>query len=258
MKQLLLIVAITIAGTSGAHAQPADGGTAAKLPLARRFYEEGVDAIGKARWSNALDRFKASYELAPRVLTLFNLAYAQAQTGRLVEATESYRRFLRETTDGRYPELRPVATSQLELLDKQIAQVTIDVTNLDDGDVVAIDDLELPRAALREAIPMNPGAHVARVQRGARVIATRTLALAAGAPEAVRIELPVKPPDLEVHHSADPPAVTALPPGPVRVDHGPSHAWLRSPWLWSGVAIVVAGTATGAYLMTRPDGVTVH
>jgi hypothetical protein len=259
MKQLLLIVAITIAAAGDAHADSAESTSAAKLPLARRLYEEGVDAAGKARWSIAFDRFKASYEVAPRVLTLFNLAYAQGQTGRLIEAAESYRRFLRETSDGRYPEFRSVATSQLELLDKQVAQLTLDITNLEPGDVIAIDEIEFPHAALHEAIPMNPGPHTARVQRGAKLIATRTLALAAGVAEAVRIELPPRPLDLEFHPPGDAPAITAAPAsGPTRVDHGASYAWLRSPWLWSGVAVVVAGGAAGAYLFTRPDGVVVH
>ena len=82
MKQPALIVALIIAAASGARAQSADATAAAKLPLARRLYEEGADAVSKGRWSNALDRFKASYELAPRVGTLFNLAVAQGQTGR--------------------------------------------------------------------------------------------------------------------------------------------------------------------------------
>lgn len=258
MKPLLLIVAITIAATGGARAEPAESTSVAKLPLARRLYEEGVDAAGKGRWSIAFDRFKASYELAPRVQTLFNLAYAQGQTGRLIEAAENYRRFLRETADGRYPDQLTVATNQLELLAKQIAQVTLDVTNIESGDVIAIDEIEFPHVALHEAIPMNPGPHTVRVQRGAKVIATRTLALAAGAVESVHIELPAKQLDLEIHQPADPPAVTAAVPGPMRIDHGSHHTWLRSPWLWSGVAAVVVGSAAGAYLFTRPDGVVVH
>jgi hypothetical protein len=258
MKQLLLIVAFTIAAAGAARAQTADPTAVAKLPLARRLYEEGVDAVGKGRWSIAFDRFKASYEIAPRPQTLFNLAYAEGQTGRLVEAAENYRRFLRDTADGRFAELRTEASDQLELLDKQVAQLTLDVGNLEPGDVIAIDDVEFPQAALHQAIPINPGPHIARVQRGAKLIATRTLALAAGAAESVRIELPVKPLDLEVHHAADPPGVTAALPRPAPAGHGASHAWLRSPWLWSGVAVAVAGGAASAYLLTRPDGVTVH
>ena len=262
MKQLLLIVVVLVAAPGDVHAQSVNSTPAPKVALARRLYDEGADAVGKGQWSLAYDRFKASYELAPRVLTLYSLAYAQDHTGRLVEATENYRKFLRETDDGRYPEYRTNATNQLNLLGKQIAQLTIEITNLDPSDVVAIDEIEFPQAALHEAIPMNPGSHVARIQRGTAVLATRTVTLTSGATETVRIELPVKPPDLVVHNTPDPPGLTA-PTGPAAppkpVDHGPNRAWLRSPWLWSGVAVVVAGTATGAYLLMRsPDGIQIH
>jgi hypothetical protein len=258
MKQLLWIMTVVLAATGGAHAQPADSEVVAKLPLARRLYEEGVDAAGSKRWSIAFDRFKASYELAPRAQTLFNLARAQGETGRLVEATENYRRFLRETTEGRFPELRADAVEQLELLERQIAQVVLDITNLEAGDVIAIDEIEFPRSVVRVPIPMNPGPHIARVRRGAKVMATRTLALDAGATESIRIELPATALDLEIRPPVDPPAMTAVVRPPVHADRPTSNRWLRSPWLWSGVAVVVAGGAAGAYVFTRPDGVVVR
>jgi hypothetical protein len=257
MKKLLLIVAIAIAATpiahGIAHAQPADPTAAGKVPLARRLYEEGVDAVNKGRWSVAYERFKASYELAPRVLTLFNLGGAQAQTGRLVEATESYRRFLRETTDGRYPDLRSDATTQLDQLEKQIAQLTIEVTNIDAGDVIAIDDSDFPRAAIGEPIPVNPGTHVAKVQRAGAVVANRSITLAPGAAEVVRLELPVKQADLVVRKPPESSVVTSPGSDIQPVDKPKSRSVLRSPWLWSAVAVVVIGGAAGAYYFTRPN-----
>ena len=101
-------------GPASALAQPADPNSAAKLPIARKLYDEGVDAVNKGRWSTAYDKFKASYELVPRPITLFNLAGAQSQTGRLVEAGESYRRFLRDTSDGRFNDLRTDAIGSLD------------------------------------------------------------------------------------------------------------------------------------------------
>src|SRR5262249_54549203 len=156
MKQLLLIAISVFATATVAFAQPADSTSAAKVPVARRLYDEGIEAVGKGRWSVAHDRFKASYDLAPRVLTLFNLAGSQAHAGRLVEPPGGYRRCRREPRDGRYPELRTAATTQLELLEKQIAQLPPDIANIDAKDVIAIDEIEFPHAALHEPIPMNP------------------------------------------------------------------------------------------------------
>jgi hypothetical protein len=254
MKQLMLTVGVLIAVTGGAYAQSADS-PATKIMLARRLYDEGVEAAGKGQWSIAYDRFKTSYDVTPRVLTLYNLACAQAHTGRLVEAIENYRRFLRDTGDGRYPELRTDATSQLELLRTEIAQVTLVVANLERDDVITIDDIELPQTALRESIPLNPGSHVARLHRGALVLVTRKFTLVSGASEEAHIELPglAEPPVPSVPPLSPP----GLPPAPAAP--ASSRSWLRSPWLWSGIAAVVAGTVAGAFLVTRsPEGVVVH
>jgi hypothetical protein len=251
MKQLVLIVATILATTAVARAQPADSGATGKVLVARRLYDEGVDAVNKGRWSLAHDRFKASYELAPRVLTLFNLAGSQAQTGRLVEAAESYRRFLRETTDGRYPELRSDATTQLEALEKQVAQMTVEITNIDGGDLILIDDVEYPHSALREPIPMNPGPHEVKVQRDGTAIANQSITLAPGAADTVPIQLARKPPSLAAPRPALQPPVSGVAFNG-KTDEEPQHkSVLRSPWLWGTVAVVVVGGVTGAYLLTR-------
>lgn len=257
----LAVLVIELADSSAARAQSASS-PAIKLPLARRLHDEGVEASDRGQWSIAHDRFKASYELAPRTQTLFNLASAQSQTGRLVEAMETYRKFLRESNNA---ELKAQASSQLELVERQLAHVTIDVTNLAPGDAILVDDVELPASVLRQPIAMNPGSHVTRIQRGNQVIASHTVALASGATQTVRIDLPVKPVDVQfkppVKPAIEPEEAIEpkpLPPGP-RPDEPPSGgSWLRSPWLWSGVAVVLAGTAAGTYLLTRPDGVVIH
>ena len=248
---LAFVLAIAALAPAAVHADT-DSTSAAKVPVARRLYDEGIEAANKGRWSVAHDRFKASYELAPRVATLFNLAGAQGNTNRLVEASESYRRFLRETSDGRYPELRAEATAQLEAIEKQIAQVTLDVTNIDADDVIAIDDVEFPHAALREPIPMNPGPHTAKITRGDNVIATRPITLAAGAAETLKLELP-KQVALAARKPADPMGSTAG--APLRDDRQPRprKSLFKSPWFWTAAGVVVAGGVTAAYLMTRPD-----
>jgi hypothetical protein len=202
-------------------------------------------------------RAGCSRKASQRVHTLFNLAGAQSQTGRLVEAAENYRK-VRDISDDKNAQLRTDAANQLELIEKQLAQVTLDITNIGAGDLVTIDDIEFPQAALRQPIPMNPGSHVTRVQRGTSVIATRMIRLISGATESIRIELPVPPLDLRSHEPLGPRPLRPLPP--LNPDGSTSsRGWLRSPWLWSGVAVVLAGGAAGAYFFSRsPDGVVVR
>ncbi len=264
MRALSLLCFAALCLPSTASAQPnGDSTTASKVTLARRLYDEGVEAVGKTRWSVAHDRFKASYELSPRVLTLFNLAGAQRETSRFVESSESYRKFLRETSDGRYPELRSEATSALEQIERQIAQLTIVITNVESGDVISIDDIEFPRLALGEPFPMNPGVHVIAVKRSGAPLTSKAVTLAAGVAETVKLELTAtavpKVADLRVRNDPETSVATTNPP---RLDDKPakrsSGGVLRSPWFWTGVVVVVAGGVTGAYLLTRPeDGVLV-
>jgi hypothetical protein len=265
MKHLFTIAAACAATLALAapvsHAEPADSSestSAAKVPVARRLYDEGVEAAGRKQFALAYDRFKASYDLLPRPLTLYNLAGAQAQTGRPVEASESYRKFLRDTADGRFPELRNNAQSQLEAVVKQVAQVSLDISGLQPSDTVTIDDIEFPQSILREPIPLDPGAHVAVVHRGGATLATQSISLTSGASEPVKIELPAqtadsKSVDLNVRAGqgglAPTSSVLETHPAPPPEHHS---AW-RSPWLWSAVAVVVAGGVTAGILLTRPN-----
>ncbi len=245
------------AGPAPALAQPVDSTAAGKIGVARRLYDEGVEAVGQGRWSLAHDRFKASFDLSPRVLTLFNLAGAQVQTSRFVEASESYRRFLRETADGRYGDLRAEATKALEDLEKQIAHVAIEISNLDGADVVIVDDAPFPQTALREPFPVNPGPHRIEIRRNGGPIAQRTITLDPGVAEKVRIDVPVRSPDLQVRSvdAAGEPTLTGTSPSPSpsRRDGDNDRSVFASPWFWGAVVLVAAGGATGVYLLTRPD-----
>ena len=248
--KLVLLICVMF-GIAPAHAQPTDPG-AGKVTVARRLYEEGVEAVNKCRWSVAHDRFKASYDLSPRVFTLFNLAGAQAQTSRYVEASESYRRFLRETGEGRHTELRAEATSALDDLEKQIAYVTIDVTGALPGDSITIDEVVFPQSALRERLPVNPGSHVIAVRRGATPITSKSVTVAPGGAETVAMTVPAA--NLQVSPPRDAePGVTG---GSFATRDEPrrERSVLRSPWLWTAVGVAVVGGAVGAYYLTRPDG----
>jgi hypothetical protein len=250
MKCYLVLIAVVLATAGLAHGQNADTALATKVQIARKLYDEGVEATSKSQWSLAYDKFKASYDMQARPQTLFNLAVAQAQTGRLVEASESFRKLLREATDPRYAELRADVASQLESVDKQIARLTLDVSNLEQRDVVTIDDIEFPRSVLRQEIPVNPGEHVVAVRRGSTVVVTRKITLSAGATESVQIDVATKAIDLNVH-----PAEGTQTTGTVGViehrEPEQKRSVLRSPWLWSAAAVVIAGSVTATYLLTR-------
>lgn len=251
----LLALGALLAGSASldAHAQPADDTAASKVQVARRLYDEGLEAVNKSRWSVAYEKFKASYELAPRVLTLFNLAASQAQTGRVVDATESYRRFLRETADGRYPDLRTDATAQIEALEARTSQLTLEIKQLAASDTILLDQVTFPHAGLREPLPMNPGEHAVSISRDGLTVARREFQLAPGAAETITIVLPAKV-DLQLSPASPTATSTGMPrdagaPPPPRDEGGV----LSSPWFWTAVVVIAGGAAAGGYFLLRDD-----
>src|SRR5690606_12666677 len=95
LRVAALALAVLAAVPSYAGPARAQGSESASLVgAARGLYREGVRAGGEGRWEDARSAFERSYELAPRVATLLNLAVALEHLGRFVEAIDAYRRFL--------------------------------------------------------------------------------------------------------------------------------------------------------------------
>jgi hypothetical protein len=220
---VIALVGALVAAPVAAAQEPAP--TAAEVTLAREQFREGVAAARTGRWWEALEAFTRSYELAPRPATLLNLAGAQVETGHLVEGAESYRRFLREA-DGRAAQRIPMAEAALAAVEPRIARVRVEIDGLLSRDVVSLDDLPLSEAVLGEELPVNPGAHALRVERD-------------GA-EVGRAEFDV----LEGERRMTPIALT-LPPGEEAPAASAGPSWLRSPWFWAAVGVVVVGAAVG-------------
>jgi hypothetical protein len=230
---------------SAAAQEPATtaGPTAAETTLAREQFRSGVEAARSGRWWEALEAFTRAYELAPRPLTLLNLAGAQVETGNLVEGAESYRRFIREA-EGRAAEQIPAAREALAAVEPRIARVRLEITNLARRDVVELDDVALSGAVLGEELPVNPGEHIVRVARDDAEIGRESFRVDEGERrvEPVRMQLPLAP--------VEPTEVGA---GDGTVAGGGSSIF-ASPWFWVVVGVVVVGAGVGVGLALTSGG----
>ena len=134
---------------------------------ARQQFESGVSAAHEARWEQAREAFRLSYELFPHHSTLLNLAGSEAETGRLVEAAETYRRFLREAPadDAR----RALASATLSELEARIPQLRV-LGAPASASELRVDGRAMPVRVLDAALPLDPGTHALRVEspEGAR------------------------------------------------------------------------------------------
>lgn len=205
---------------------------------ARELFRDGVQAAEEGRWEEARDAFERSYELAPRDATLLNLAVAQTETGRLVAAIETYRRFTARADARTLRRFGADADAAITALEARLAKVSVTVRGLVEDDLVELDGAPVAHAALGIDLPVDPGAHVVTVERAGRECLRTSVELE----EASRrdLELVVTCPTFEIE-------VDELPVAPPPED--------PTPWIALGVAgglAVVAAVIVGVVVATTP------
>jgi hypothetical protein len=205
---------------------------------ATRLNREGLTAA-KTDWEVARQKFEQSYALAPRPLTLYNLAAAQEHTGQLVEARASYLKFLEQTKPGKDEQFRAAALKALPPLARAIPTIEIARIGLGSDVTIELDGRPLLPAELAEPVPANPGAHTIVARRDAETLVRRELTLVRGAREKIELVAPVP-------KIVTPPPVIAPPPVvPTPVPREKSI--LSSGWFWGITSVVVVGAAGAGY-----------
>ncbi|MCA9612460.1 MAG: hypothetical protein R3B99_17370 [Polyangiales bacterium] len=226
--------------------------TSSEMAAARQLFRSGLEHAEAGRWTDARADFERSYGLARVPVTLFNLAGAQAETGQLVTAAESYRRFLQEADEGRAARYRESAERALAELEPRIPRLRLEVNGLGEGDVLRIDDDEVSRAVLGVAFPLDPGEHLVAVVRRGDVVVDERVTLNVGEERAVTLLVPA----LQVRPAEVARAEVEAETTPVEVppSRDEERSIARSPWLWIAVGVVVvAGATTAVVLATRDD-----
>ena len=217
--------------------------TAHEVAAARQSFREGLAHAQADRWPEARAAFERSYALAPRPVTLLNLAGAQAETGSLVLAAESYRAFLRGEGAARH---RAEVQAALARLDARIAHVQIRIEGLGDEDAIELDGAPLSRAALDGDLPLDPGAHEVRVLRDGYLPLVRPLELAEAERSELRIDATLAA--READPARAPREVLAIEPSEPDLTllvHEPDPARGEDPLPWI-VGVTIAVVAIGA------------
>jgi hypothetical protein len=142
------------------HAQSdADRATARELGL------EGQAALDKKDFKTAEDKFKRADSLFHAPTLLLGYARAEAALGKVVNASESYSRVVREGVAPGAPKVFAdaveAAKAEIGAVQARIANVTISVQG-PDAPRVTIDDVVVPVAALGVRRPVDPGTHVVK------------------------------------------------------------------------------------------------
>jgi hypothetical protein len=210
---------------------------------ARALFAEGVSLAEKGDWAEAEDRFRRAFTLRASPVIAYNLASTLATRGKLIEASEMLRYVA--TDDKAGLDLKQSARSLSESLAKRIARVEIEVQNKAPGDSVLLDGHALYDAQLNVQIPIDPGSHQLRLQRGSRLLDQRELDVTdAGTQRVTLLAPPLAPAPAEVAEHGVPLEDAGV--APAR-DRAPGTAPITSRWwFWTGAgAIVVAAVVIG-------------
>jgi hypothetical protein len=229
--------------------------SAADRAIARDLANEGYDALERKDFTTAVERFTRAEALFHVATIALGLARAQAGLGRLLDASETYRRIVAEgAPSGAPPAIaRALADARRELdaIAPRLAGIVINVTGSDQP-AVTVDGAPVAKAALGLKRPVDPGQHVLRATAPGKAPAETTVNLAEGQSQTVTLELraaaEAPPPD------APPPPVVAPPAPPPEAPPPPPAA---SGWparktagvvlmAGGGVAAIVGGALLGA------------
>jgi tetratricopeptide (TPR) repeat protein len=233
---LLTLLLLLQTGSAAATHPRAAAESAANKNQAQALLREGTRLYRKGQYQEALDRFTGAYALYPSPKLHFNIAQANRELGRPVEALAAFERFLADPAGSPRPVTDEARHSAADLR-AQLGQVQV-TGDAADAEVL-LDGAAVGRTPLRQPIWCTPGKHLLSLTREGFVPFEESVTVAAGASATVSASL------RRVKLEADPYQGTyAAPPLPAAPPDRPT-LWprlRRSWWFWGAIAAVAVGT----------------
>ncbi len=245
----LALGALLLFTTAAVHAQ-----SDVERATARDAANTGRAAFDAGQYEKAIDSFSRAESLVHALPHLLFMARAQAKSGKLVAAHETYLKITRETLKPNAPkafeDAQAAAQQELPALDARLPSVTVTLQGAPaTGVTVQMDGTALAPAMVGIPLPADPGQHVFKAS-GSAVSEPITVTLAEGSKQAIVVQ---------VHATGLPPA--AAPTGPAVTAAAPSEAFTAdsSRMKGSGLRIAsyvsfgvgVVGLAAGTYFLLK-------
>jgi tetratricopeptide (TPR) repeat protein len=185
----MLLGALLLLPASAARAQeetpppdpPVDPSAEAPDPRqqeAQSLFRRGVELGAEDRWSEALEHFRRSREIAPRPNTTFNIGYALFRLERFSQAIAAFDEYL-EVTVGETSERRDEATRMRAEAVASLAEIRLDVSP-DDARVLVDGEPGAQSTGSPRLLPVDPGRHVVIASRDGFEEATFSISLLPG------------------------------------------------------------------------------
>jgi hypothetical protein len=187
---VFLVATSTVSAPRWASAQASKSD--ADRATARALAHEGYEAQKQGRYALAADRFERAEALVDAPTLLLGLARAQVGLGKLVEASESYRRILRDPLAPGAPAafIKAVEDAKREApgVATRLAWVTLDVRGPATPQVL-LDDVAVSAAALGVPLACNPGTHTVKASAEGALAGEQSFTADEGAKETISLTL---------------------------------------------------------------------
>jgi hypothetical protein len=189
-------VAVVALGLCSAH--PVLAQSAADKATARQLATQGIQQYQQGKNAEALDLLQKAEQLYDAPIHLIYIARAQAALGKLVEASETYRRLARIDLPAGAPQAFKDAISdahkELPQLEPRIPSLRIDVNPSEaEGLKLKIDGEQLSSVVIGINRPTNPGRHLVEVAANGYESASSSVDLALGGKQTVSLRMKRKP-----------------------------------------------------------------
>lgn len=165
-----------------------------EVAAARALFDEGLALSDAGEWEQAADRFDRALQLRWSAPIAYNLAHAQAQRGKLLEAAEILRAIRADAETS--PDMLELVSNELSQVEARFAFVTIDAP---EDSVVHLDGEPVAPALLGVRVPVNPGEHGVELREEDEVVDQATFAVEEQGVAEVQLRAPAAPepvPDL--------------------------------------------------------------
>lgn len=232
-------LASTLLVTLWAQQAPESAGTAKSA--AQSLLDQGTRLYEGGRFEAALEMFKQAYATYPADKLWFDIAQAERNLGRPVEALQDYERFLSQAGDAS-AEVKATAEEFAAELRRNLGQLRIEGGPA--GATVSIDHAPAGVLPLRGLIWVAPGRHEVGVDGTAKPLAAVPVTALAGTVQTVVL----RPPE-----NAAISTVAAGPAASVAAPVAPGSGWLGRRWTWvaAGSAVLFSAGAVASGLLMQ-------
>jgi len=233
-------------------AQPTPTAEEPNFAEARRYFEQGVEAMRGERWPEALEAFGRSQELRRSAAASLNLGIALHRLGRLLEARVRLQEFLELATPAQRQAHEAEAQRLVAEANRRVGRIRVTAL-VPPQAAITVDGR---RVTLNDAqeVTVDPGTRSLRAEATGFVPLTRPVEVGAGETETLEVRLdpePQTPPPLpgpRVDPTPNLATVVLAPTPPARQPASPSIVtrW----WFWTGIAVLAAGATVGVIVAT--------